>query len=59
MQDPLRSPFIFAYYLGYRSVADASDAWRGDRSSFYASLYGRMHSPRSLRLAAQSSTRSP
>jgi hypothetical protein len=59
MQDPLRAPFVFSYYLGYRSVSDASEAWRGDRRSFYTSLYGRMHSPRSLRLAAQYSTRSP
>jgi hypothetical protein len=53
MQDPLRAPFVFAYYLGYRSVAAASDAWRGSRSDFYACLYGRMHSPRSLRLPAE------
>jgi hypothetical protein len=53
MQDPLRAPFVFSYYLGYRSVADASDAWQGSRLEFYDCLYGRMHSPRSLRLAAE------
>jgi hypothetical protein len=52
MQDPLRAPFVFAYYLGYRTVADASHAWQGTRTAFYDCLYGRMHSPRSLRIAA-------
>ncbi|HEY1295633.1 MAG TPA: hypothetical protein VGJ60_21345 [Chloroflexota bacterium] len=53
MQDPLRAPFVFSYYLGYRSVAEASHAWQGGRTEFYECLYGRMHSPRSLRLAAE------
>jgi hypothetical protein len=53
MQDPLRAPFVFSYYLGYRVVADASSAWRGSRTDFFACLYGRMHSPRSLALAAE------
>jgi len=53
MQDPLRAPFVFSYYLGYRTVADVSCAWRGGRMEFYDCLYGRMHSPRSLRLAAE------
>ncbi len=51
MLDPLRSPFVFSYYLGYRAVADAAAAWRGERSAFFACLLGQMHSPRSLRLA--------
>lgn len=55
MQDPLRAPFVFSYCLGYRSVADASRTWRGTRTEFYDCLYGRMHSPRSLRLAAEQS----
>jgi hypothetical protein len=53
MQDPLRAPFVFSYYVGYQSVAEASRAWRGSRTEFYDCLYGRMHSPRSLRLAAE------
>jgi hypothetical protein len=53
MQDPLRAPFVFSYYLGYRAVAEASNAWQGSRMEFYDCLYGRMHSPRSLHLAAQ------
>jgi hypothetical protein len=52
MQDPLRAPFVFSYYLGYRAVAEASAAWRGTRADFFTCLYGRMHSPRSLALAA-------
>jgi hypothetical protein len=58
MQDPLRAPFVFAYYLGYRGVADASSTWRGSRTDFYTCLYGRMHSPRSLALAAELSVES-
>jgi hypothetical protein len=53
MQDALRAPFVFSYYFGYRTVADASAAWRGTRNDFYACLYGRMHSPRSLQFAAE------
>jgi len=53
MQDPLRAPFVFSYYLGYRAVADASATWRGSRTDFFTCLYGRMHSPRSLALAAE------
>lgn len=59
MQDRLRAPFVCSYYLGFRTVLEASTAWRGTRSDFYTSLYGRMHSPRSLRLATELSTRSP
>ncbi|SRR5712691_8150525 len=54
-----RAPFVFSYYLGYRSVADASAAWRGSRADFFACLYGRMDSPRSLHHAAELSMRSP
>jgi hypothetical protein len=57
MQDALRAPFVFAYYLGFRSVFDASAAWRGTRTEFYQSLYGRMHSPGSLQLSADLSER--
>jgi hypothetical protein len=53
MQDPLRAPFVFSYHLGYRTVADASHAWQGTRTEFYDCLYGRMHGPRSLRVAAE------
>jgi hypothetical protein len=53
MQDSPRAPFVFSYYLGYRTVADASNTWRGSRTDFYSCLYGRMHSPRSLALAAE------
>jgi hypothetical protein len=58
MQDPLRAPFVFSYYLGYRTVADAAASWHGARRDFYTVLYGRMHSPRSLQLAAERSSRS-
>jgi hypothetical protein len=58
MQDALRAPFVFSYYLGYRTVADAAATWRGSRHDFYTALYGRMHSPRSLQLAAERSSRS-
>jgi hypothetical protein len=47
-----------SYYLGYRTVAEASAAWHGGRSDFYTCLYRRMHSPRSLQLAAELSARS-
>ena len=57
MQDPLRAPFVFSYYLGYRVVAEASAEWRGARSDFYHTLYGHMHSPRSLRLAVELANR--
>jgi hypothetical protein len=57
MQDPLRAPFVFSYYFGYRAVADASAEWRGARCDFYQTLYGRMHSPRSLRLAVELASR--
>jgi hypothetical protein len=57
MQDSLRAPFVFSYYLGYRAVAEASAAWSGSRSDFYTILYGRMHSPRSLRLAVELANR--
>src|SRR5581483_7130597 len=56
MQDPLRAPFVFSYYLGYRTVAEASAAWRRARGDFYRMLYGRMHSPRSLLLACERET---
>ncbi len=58
MQDPLRAPFVFSYYLGYHAVANASAAWRGSRTDFYTCLYGRMHSPCSLALAAERSMES-
>jgi hypothetical protein len=51
MQDALRAPFVFSYYLGYVAVALAHAAWRGSPADFFETLYGRMHSPRSLRLA--------
>jgi hypothetical protein len=53
MQDPLRAPFVFSYFLGYRTVADVSRNWPGSRAEFFDCLYGRMHSPRSLRVAAE------
>ena len=53
MQDALRAPFVFSYFLGDEHVAAASAAWTGPRSAFYACLYGQPHSPRSLRLAVQ------
>lgn len=55
MQDPLRAPFIFSYYLGYVAVANAYAGWRGPRADFFSSLYGQMHSPRSLHLATERS----
>lgn len=57
MQDPLRAPFVFAYFLGFDSVAQASVDWPGDRPAFYQCLYGQMHSPRSLRLATELASR--
>ncbi|GAC1329979.1 MAG: hypothetical protein NVSMB2_28830 [Chloroflexota bacterium] len=56
MQDSLRAPFIFSYYLGYVSVAEAYAGWRGPRATFFTCLYGQMHSPRSLRLATERSS---
>jgi hypothetical protein len=53
MQDPLRAPFVFSYFLGDRCVAEASAVWTGSRSEFFDILYGQMHSPRSLRLAVE------
>jgi hypothetical protein len=58
MRDALRAPFVFSYYLGDCCVAQASAAWKGARADFYACLYGRMHSPRSLQLAVEQSQRS-
>jgi hypothetical protein len=53
MLDPLRAPFVFAYFLGDECVASAAAAWRGPRTDFYTCLYGQMHSPRSLQLAVE------
>jgi hypothetical protein len=55
MQDALRAPFIFSYYLGYVAVANAYAGWRGPRADFFTCLYGQMHSPRSLQLATERS----
>jgi hypothetical protein len=59
MQDPLRAPFVLSYYLGYVAVAEAHAAWRGSQTDFHETLYGRMHSPRSLRLACGVGRRNP
>jgi len=55
MQDSLRAPFVFSYYLGYVAVAESYAAWRGPRGDFFTCLYGQMHSPRSLRVAVKHS----
>jgi hypothetical protein len=52
MQDPLRAPFVFSYYLGYRTVADVSRNCPASRTESFDCLYGRMHSARSLSVAA-------